>query len=248
MDAIARLAPKALFCQDPDRAGQESVAKGIAALRKYNAGPYDARGRVPDRAPAAGEDPADVVQKAGAEQMRALLEQAIPIERFEVERALEQTDASTDDMLATIKPIIASMSATLLRDEHRAAGRRSVRDAAGARQPAPPGAGHPPVAALHGALAGEMRGRGEPRAAATHPAQLDARRRGGARPHGGGTGRSRPAQSRPPATPPTQTAPQTASAPAARAPPRGTRNGPPPLEWDGFSGDDDFDPGAMGSG
>ena len=26
VDAIARLAPKALFCQDPDRAGQESVA------------------------------------------------------------------------------------------------------------------------------------------------------------------------------------------------------------------------------
>ena len=43
VDAIARLAPKALFCQDPDRAGQESVAKGIAALRSAQQGPLDAR-------------------------------------------------------------------------------------------------------------------------------------------------------------------------------------------------------------
>src|SRR4051812_41486739 len=37
-DAVARLAPKALFCQDPDRAGQEAVAKGIASLRSHNRG------------------------------------------------------------------------------------------------------------------------------------------------------------------------------------------------------------------
>src|SRR3954471_12325587 len=35
VDAIARLAPRALFCQDPDSAGQESVARGIAALREH---------------------------------------------------------------------------------------------------------------------------------------------------------------------------------------------------------------------
>ena len=88
--AIAKLAPKALFCQDPDRAGQESVARGIAALRGVNS-ERTTRGvefrivRLP-----AGQDPADVVQRSGADAMRALLDDAVPIERFEVERALEQ--------------------------------------------------------------------------------------------------------------------------------------------------------------
>ena len=63
--AIAKLAPKALFCQDPDRAGQESVARGIAALRGVNS-ERTTRGvefrivRLP-----AGQDPADVVQRSG---------------------------------------------------------------------------------------------------------------------------------------------------------------------------------------
>ena len=53
VDAIARLAPKALFCQDPDRAGQESVGEGHrrAALAQRRA-PSHARGRVPDRSAA----------------------------------------------------------------------------------------------------------------------------------------------------------------------------------------------------
>ena len=73
--AIAKLAPKALFCQDPDRAGQESVARGIAALRGVNS-ERTTRGvefrivRLP-----AGQDPADVVQRSGAEAMRALLDE-----------------------------------------------------------------------------------------------------------------------------------------------------------------------------
>ena len=50
INAMAKLAPKALFCQDPDRAGQESVARGIAALRGVNVRQaHDARRRVPDR-------------------------------------------------------------------------------------------------------------------------------------------------------------------------------------------------------
>ena len=62
INAVAKLAPKALFCQDPDRAGQESVARGIAALRGVNAD-RTTRGvefrivRLP-----AKQDPADVVQ------------------------------------------------------------------------------------------------------------------------------------------------------------------------------------------
>ena len=71
VDAIARLAPKALFCQDPDRAGQESVARRASRrCARHNKG-RATRGvefrivRLP-----AGQDPADVVQRSGAEAMR----------------------------------------------------------------------------------------------------------------------------------------------------------------------------------
>ena len=117
INAVAKLAPKALFCQDPDRAGQESVARGIAALRGVNA-ERTTRGvefrivRLP-----AKQDPADVVQRDGADAMRSLLEAAVPIERFEVERALEQPEASPDEMLAAAAHAIAPMPASVLRAE-----------------------------------------------------------------------------------------------------------------------------------
>ena len=117
VEAIARLAPKALFCQDPDRAGQESVAKGIASLRTHNKS-RTTRGvefRIVRLPP--GEDPADVVQRSGAETMRVLLEDAVPIERFEVERALDLPGASTDEILAAAGRAIAGMPPSVLREE-----------------------------------------------------------------------------------------------------------------------------------
>ncbi len=117
VDAIARLAPRALFCQDPDTAGQESVARGIAALRSHNAGrkTRDVEFRIV-RLPR-GQDPADVVQQAGEPAMRALLESAVPLERFEVDRALERPDASRDEILADAARTIAPLPPSVLRDE-----------------------------------------------------------------------------------------------------------------------------------
>lgn len=183
VDAIARLAPKALFCQDPDRAGQESVAKGIAALRTHNKGRSTRAVEFRIVRLPLGEDPADVVQKAGAERMRELLEKAIPIERFEVERALEQPDASTDDMLSAIKPIIASMSATLLRDElvRLVADRFAMRPELVNQLLQAPDTRQPPFTARS---RGEMRGRGEPGRGGNPP------RAGWTR---GGAGQQRPA-------------------------------------------------------
>jgi len=115
--AIAKLAPKALFCQDPDRAGQESVARGIEALRAHNAS-RAGRGvefrivRLP-----VGADPADVVQRSGPDAMRTLLDDAVAIERFEVERALDNEGATTDEMLAAAARAIAPLPASVLRDE-----------------------------------------------------------------------------------------------------------------------------------
>jgi DNA primase len=117
VDAIARLAPRALLCQDPDSAGQASAKRGLDALLKL----MEARQTRPVefrivRLPAK-QDPADVVQRSGAEAMRQLLETAVPIERFEVERLLDQSDASTDEMLAGAAQMIAPMPASVLRDE-----------------------------------------------------------------------------------------------------------------------------------
>jgi len=117
INAIAKLAPKALFCQDPDRAGQESVARGIAALRAVNA-QRATRGvefRIVRLPP--GEDPADVVQHSGAEAMRSLLDAAVEVERFEVQGALDKQGASRDEMLAEAARIIAPLPASVLRED-----------------------------------------------------------------------------------------------------------------------------------
>src|SRR4051812_19149847 len=117
IDAIARLAPKALFCQDPDTAGQASVARGIAALRGHNAGRSTRAVEFRIVRLPAGQDPADVVQGAGAEAMRGLLDSAVAIERFEVERALERPEATRDAILADAAQAIAPMPPSVLRQE-----------------------------------------------------------------------------------------------------------------------------------
>ena len=79
VDALARLAPRVLFCQDPDAAGQKAVGRGLEGLAEHNS---DRRmGTKVDfrivRLPA-GQDPADVVQADGADAMRRLLDARHP--------------------------------------------------------------------------------------------------------------------------------------------------------------------------
>ena len=119
VDAIARLAPKALLCQDPDSAGQASAKRGLDALTALmKSDKWRTRAvefkivRLPTK-----QDPADVVQHAGADEMRRLLQTAMPIERFEVERALEIEGPSTDELLAEAVRIIAPLPVSVLRDE-----------------------------------------------------------------------------------------------------------------------------------
>jgi DNA primase len=158
VDALARLAPRALFCQDPDTAGQEAVRRGIAELRRVNRA-RAGRGvefqivRLPP-----GEDPADVVARSGADAMRSLLEAAVPVERFEVEQALAAAaDRSPDEVLAEVAPVIAGLGPSVLRDElvqlvaNRLGLRDSVVNAAltGRRAPAAaPGRAEPRVVPL----------------------------------------------------------------------------------------------------
>jgi DNA primase len=113
LDALKRLTPKVLLCQDPDAAGQEAIAKGKDAIRVFNEG-HRLRGfdlrvvRLP-----AGEDPADVVQREGAAAMRALLETSVPVARFEVERALDagtlDTPEGREAALRAVAPIVGRL-------------------------------------------------------------------------------------------------------------------------------------------
>jgi DNA primase len=114
---IAKLAPLALFCQDPDTAGQESVRRGIAALAAHNAKrrTRDVEFRIVRLPP--GQDPADVAQRLGQDELRALLEQAVEIQRFDVERALASASATKDEMLADAARAIAPLPPSILRDD-----------------------------------------------------------------------------------------------------------------------------------
>jgi DNA primase len=113
LDALKRLTPKVLLCQDPDAAGQEAVAKGKDAIRAFNES-HRLRGfdlRVVRLPP--GEDPADVVQREGEEAMRALLETSVPVPRFEVERALDGAQLGTpegrEEALRAVAPVVARL-------------------------------------------------------------------------------------------------------------------------------------------
>ena len=106
VDAIARLAPKALFCQDPDRAGQESVARGIAALRGAQRG---TRRRARSSSGSSGcppkQDPADVVQHVGRRgDARAARAGGRRSSASRSSARWSSPGASTDEMLAAAAP------------------------------------------------------------------------------------------------------------------------------------------------
>jgi DNA primase len=121
VDALARLAPKVLFCQDPDAAGQKAIGRGLEELAEHNS---DRRmGTKVDfrivRLPA-GQDPADVVRAEGGDAMRRLLEAAVAVPHYQVEMALEGdltgTDAR-DAALSLAAEAIAPLGPSVLRSE-----------------------------------------------------------------------------------------------------------------------------------
>src|SRR6185295_5928009 len=103
--------------------GQEAVRRSIAGLRGINqlrAG-RSVEFKIVDLP--AGRDPADVVQSDGRDAMLALLDRAVPVARWEVQRALDSGDTGTpegrDRILQEVAPIVASLpvaTASVLRD------------------------------------------------------------------------------------------------------------------------------------
>ena len=111
---LSRLAPVVALALDADSAGQEAMlrAAGLAARRKVEL-------RVVELPP--GEDPADLVKRAGGEEIERRVAASVPFVRFRVLRALESGDLRSaegkDRVLADLRGVFATLAPSALREE-----------------------------------------------------------------------------------------------------------------------------------
>ena len=111
---LARMANSVLLALDADTAGQEAMlrASTLAARRKLEL-------RVVPLP--AGADPAELVQREGAETMAQTVGRAVPFVRFRVERELESGDVRSpegrDRILEALRPVFATLPPSAMRLE-----------------------------------------------------------------------------------------------------------------------------------
>ncbi|HTD57271.1 MAG TPA: DNA primase [Solirubrobacteraceae bacterium] len=111
---LGRLAPTVLLALDADSAGQEAMLKASrsAAKRKLEL-------RVVELP--AGADPAELVQRDGAQAIEEAVGRAVPFVRFRVERVLAGGDDATpegrDRMVAELRPVFATLAPSAMRME-----------------------------------------------------------------------------------------------------------------------------------
>jgi DNA primase len=111
---LGRLAPTVLLALDADSAGQEAMLKAarLAAKRELEL-------RVVELP--AGADPAELLQREGAEAMAELVARSVPFVRFRVERVLaggqDSTPEGRDRMLGELRPIFAELPQSAMRME-----------------------------------------------------------------------------------------------------------------------------------
>lgn len=176
---LERTARTLVLALDADGAGQEAmlraarVAEGRSLELRVVALP-------------AGSDPADLIQRDGVEAVRERVARSVPFVEFHVERILERAQVGTaegkDRALAELRPVLAPLPQSVLRDElvRRIAGRLDLSDQLAASLL---GEGAPVAAAVPAAAGGSAPGgfRPVPAAAASLPPAglaLDRRERG----------------------------------------------------------------------
>ena len=139
---LARMAQTVLLALDADSAGQEAMLKAatLADRRKLELKVVP----LPT-----GMDPAELVQRDGAEAMTSVIAKAVPFVRFRVERVLAAGDDASpegrDRILGELRPVFATLPPSAMRMEltRIVASRLAVTDAvldemlAGARSEAP---------------------------------------------------------------------------------------------------------------
>lgn len=111
---LARMAHTVLLALDADSSGQQAMlrASRLAAERKLEL-------RVVELP--ADSDPAELIQREGAEHVRTLVAGSAPFVRFRVERVLAQGDHSSsegrDRMIEQLRPVFAQLPASAMRLE-----------------------------------------------------------------------------------------------------------------------------------
>jgi DNA primase len=119
LESIARVLE---LCLDADGAGQEAM---LRAARLASGRNLELRVvALPE-----GADPAELVQREGADALRERVEQSVPFVVFQVQRILDRADTSSgegrDRAFNELRPVIGEVPASSLRDElvRRVAGR-----------------------------------------------------------------------------------------------------------------------------
>ena len=111
---LARMAQTVLLALDADSAGQEAMLK---AFRLANKRKLELRVVMLP----AGTDPAELIQRDGAEAMQAAVEGSISFVRFRAERVLASGDPSNsedqDRMIDELRPVFAELPPSALRME-----------------------------------------------------------------------------------------------------------------------------------
>jgi DNA primase len=111
---LARMASTVLLALDADASGQDAMlrASALAAKRKLEL-------RVVELP--TGTDPAELVQREGADAVRSLIERSVAFVRFRVERVLADGDHASpegrDRMLEQLRPVFATLPASAMRME-----------------------------------------------------------------------------------------------------------------------------------
>ncbi len=111
---LARMAQTVLLALDADTAGQEAMlrASSLAAKRNLELRVVE----LPQ-----GADPAELIQRDGAEAIAATVERAVPFVRFRVERELARGEVGSpegrDRVLAELRPVFATLPPSAMRME-----------------------------------------------------------------------------------------------------------------------------------
>jgi DNA primase len=118
------------LCLDADRAGQEAMLRA-ARLAEARKPPLELRVvPLPD-----GTDPADLVEREGADALRSRVEASQPFVVFHVERILEGADLRSaegrDRAFSELRPVLDELPPSVLRDElvQKVAGRLELTEA-----------------------------------------------------------------------------------------------------------------------
>src|SRR5262249_10650900 len=146
---LQRYAKVLVLCLDADTAGQDAMLRAaqLTDQRKLEL-------RVVPLPP--GTDPADLIERAGADALRERVDASVPFVAFHVERILERNDTSTaegrDRAFQELRPALRNLRRGAFGDEllRRIAGRLGLSEARLASLIASAGHAHPAEQAVPG--------------------------------------------------------------------------------------------------